>query len=185
MDDLGDVGEVGDGADDFEDPVLGAGAELEVFHGVAEHLLSGGIQRTELFHLAAAHAGIAGGFLPPANRSRWRGRARFTRSQCAYLLKGELGLLWAQADGRRAWAFMREWRAKAKASGIRQLQAMASTLLRHAKGILSYYKTHLTSGKMEGINRKIRGIFSSAFGFRDQDFFKLRLYSLHEFKFVG
>ena len=40
---------------------------------------------------------------------------------------------------------------------------------------------------MEGINRKIRGILSSAFGFRDQDFFKLRLYSLHEskFKFVG
>jgi len=107
--------------------------------------------------------------------------------QCAYLLKEELGLLWEQTDGRKAWAFMREWCAKANASGIRQLRAMASTLMRHAKGILSYYKTHLTSGKMEGINRKIRGILSSAFGFRDHDFFKLRLYSLHEakFKFVG
>jgi len=107
--------------------------------------------------------------------------------QCAYLLKEELGLLWAQVDGRHAWAFLREWCAKAKASGIRQLQAMAETLLRHAKGILAYYKTGLTSGKMEGINRKIRGLLASAFGFRDHDFFKLRLYALHEakFKLVG
>lgn len=107
--------------------------------------------------------------------------------QCAYLLKEELGLLWEQADGRQAWTFLREWCAKAKASGIRQLRTMADTLLRHAKGILSYYKTRLTSGKMEGINRKIRGLLASAFGFRDHDFFKLRLYALHEakFKLVG
>ena len=50
-------------------------------------------------------------------------------------------------------------------------------------GVLSYYKTGLTSGKMEGINRKIRGLLASAFGFRDQDFLKLRLYALHEAKF--
>ena len=53
------------------------------------------------------------------------------------------------------------------ASGIRQLQAMAKTLLRQAKGILSFYHTGLTSGKMEGINRKIRGLLARAFGFRD------------------
>lgn len=107
--------------------------------------------------------------------------------ECAYLLKEELGELWQQCDGRKAWAFLREWCAKAAASGIRQLEAMANTLLRHAKGILSYYKTGLTSGKMEGINRKIRGLLASAFGFRDPDFLKLRLYALHEakFKFVG
>ena len=104
--------------------------------------------------------------------------------QCAYLLKEELGELWQQDDGRRAWAFLREWAAKATASGIRQLQAMAKTLLRQAKGILSFYHTGLTSGKMEGINRKIRGLLASAFGFRDDDFLKLRLYALHEAKFT-
>ena len=62
--------------------------------------------------------------------------------QCAYLLKEELAEFWQQKDGREAWGFLREWCAwKAKASGIRQLQAMAQTLLRHAKGVLSYYKT--------------------------------------------
>ena len=83
--------------------------------------------------------------------------------------------------------FLREWCAKAKANSIRQLQAMAQTLLRHAKGVLSFYKTGLTSGKMEGINRKIRGLLASAFGSGDHDFLKLRLYALHEakFKFVG
>jgi transposase len=107
--------------------------------------------------------------------------------QCAYLLKEELGELWTQSDGRKAWAFLREWSAKAKASGIRQLEAMAKTLRRHAKGILSFYKTGLTSGKMEGTNRKIRGLLASAYGFRDSDFLKLRLYALHEakFNFVG
>ena len=107
--------------------------------------------------------------------------------ECAYLLKEELGELWQQEDGRKAWAFLRDWCSKARASGIPQLEAMAKTLMRHAKGILSYYQTGLTSGKMEGINRKIRGLLASAFGFRDHDFFKLRLYALHEakFKFVG
>lgn len=104
--------------------------------------------------------------------------------QCAYLLKEELGELWQQSDGRKAWAFLREWSAKAKASGVRQLAAMAKTLLRHAKGILSFYQTGLTSGKMEGTNRKIRGLLASAYGFRDSDFLKLRLYALHEAKFT-
>jgi transposase len=83
--------------------------------------------------------------------------------QCGYLLKEELAELWEQRDGREAWGFLREWCAKAKARGIRQLQAMAVTLLRQAKGLLSYYKRGLTSGKMEGINRKIHGLLASAF----------------------
>jgi transposase len=106
----------------------------------------------------------------------------------AYLLKEELGLLWQQADGRAAWGFLQSWCAKAKASGIQQLSAMANTLLRHARGILSYYnKTKITSGMVEGINRKIRGLLAAAYGIRDLEFLKLRLYALHEskWKFVG
>ena len=61
--------------------------------------------------------------------------------QCGDLLKEELAELWEQRDGRAAWAFLREWCARQKASSIRQLQAMAGTLLRHGKGVLSYYKT--------------------------------------------
>jgi RNase P/RNase MRP subunit POP5 len=56
--------------------------------------------------------------------------------------------------------------------------------LRQAKGMLSFYHTGLTSGKMEGINRKIRGLLASAFGFATTSFLKLRLYALHEAKFT-
>lgn len=105
----------------------------------------------------------------------------------AYLLKEELTLLWEQSNGRRAWTFMRDWCSKARASGIRQLGHMAKTLLGHARGILSYYRTKLTSAKVEGINRKIRGLLAAAYGITDSDFLKLRLYALHEtkWKFVG
>ncbi len=47
-------------------------------------------------------------------------------------------------------------------------------------GILSFHKTGQTSGKMEGTNRKIRGLLASACGFSACDFLKLRLYALHE-----
>jgi len=92
-----------------------------------------------------------------------------------------------QSDGREAWAFLREWSAKAKASGIQQLEAMTKTLRRHAKGILSLYKTGLISGKIQGTNRKIRGLIASACSFRDSEFLKFRLYALHEAEctFVG
>jgi transposase len=107
--------------------------------------------------------------------------------QIAYLLREELSLLWEQADGRRAWAFMRRWCSKARNSGISQLVSIAKTILDRARDILSYYRTGLTSGMVEGINRKIRGLLSAAYGLRDSDFLKLRLYALHEseWKFVG
>lgn len=105
----------------------------------------------------------------------------------AYLLKEQMGEIWEQTDGRAAWAMMQRWCAMARASAIKQLCAMARTLLSHAKGILSYYKTGITSGKMEGTNRKIRGLLCAAYGLRDHDFLKLRLYALHQAKwnFIG
>ena len=45
-------------------------------------------------------------------------------------------------------AFMLDWCSEARAMGIRQLGHMAKTLLHHARGILSYYRTKLTSAKV-------------------------------------
>src|SRR5271155_2702688 len=105
----------------------------------------------------------------------------------AYLLKEELNELWEQSDRMQAYQFLRHWCAEAKASGINQLAAMARTLRRHARNILSVYETLMTSNKVEGINRKIRGLLASAYGIRDSEFLKLRLYALHEtkWKLVG
>jgi hypothetical protein len=59
------------------------------------------------------------------------------------------------------------------------------TLLRHAKGVLSYYNTGLTSGKNGRHQSKKSVACSPALSASSSS--KLRLYALHEakFKFIG
>ena len=100
----------------------------------------------------------------------------------AYILKEELALAWEQESWEEMADFCCEWCLKAIASGIAQLVAMAQTLTDHGMGILAYAQTHMTSGRMEGINRKIKTLFQQVYGFRDDDFLRLKLYALHEAK---
>ncbi|MFG6320175.1 MAG: transposase, partial [Lachnospiraceae bacterium] len=39
---------------------------------------------------------------------------------------------------------------------------------------------HISSGRVEGINNKIKVMKRNAYGFRDEEYFKLRLFSLHD-----
>ena len=68
----------------------------------------------------------------------------------AYMLAEEWGVRREQPDGRRAWAFLRDWCAQATTSGIREVGAMAKTLLRRAKGIVAYDKAQLIVGRAAG-----------------------------------
>jgi transposase len=69
------------------------------------------------------------------------------------------------------------WCQKAIARGIDQLIAMAQSPTDHAEGLLSYTVTGMTSGRMEGIHRKIKTLFRQVDGFRDDDFLRLKLYA--------
>jgi transposase len=64
---------------------------------------------------------------------------------------------------------------------------MAKTVRNHACGILNYALHPITSGKMEGINNKIKTLTKKAYGYRDENFFLLKLLSLHhsKYKLVG
>jgi transposase len=106
---------------------------------------------------------------------------------CAYLLKEEMAQLWKQANEQEALDFLNAWCEKATASDIPQMKKMVKTLVSHQDGILAYFKTRMTNGKMEGINRKIRTMLSQVYGLRDEDFLKLKLFALHEatHQFVG
>lgn len=73
-----------------------------------------------------------------------------------------------------------EWVEQAKESHIPQLQKMAMTILAYKRGILAWYDCHISTGKVEGINNKIKVMKRNAYGFRDERYFKLRLYALHE-----
>ena len=101
----------------------------------------------------------------------------------AYYLKEDLRELWQQPDWRTARKYLTSWCARATASGIRILQQFASTLKRHAAGILNYFKFRISTGPLEGTNNKIRTLQRQAYGFRDQEFFKLKIYALHETRY--
>jgi len=48
--------------------------------------------------------------------------------------------------------------------------------------LLSYAVAKMSNGRMEGINRKIKTLLRQVYGFRDDDFLRLKLYTLHESK---
>lgn len=100
----------------------------------------------------------------------------------AYLRKEELALAWAEPTWEAMADFCCAWCEKAIASGIDQLISMAQSLTDHGMGLLSYTGPQMTSGRMEGINRKIKTRFRQVYGLRDDDFLRLKLYALHEAK---
>ena len=100
----------------------------------------------------------------------------------AYYLKEELRLLWSQGSFGAMRRYLEAWCAQAMESGIVQMISLAKTLRLHAAGILNYSKHPISTGKLEGINNKIKTLKRRAYGYRDEAFFVLKLYSLHESK---
>jgi transposase len=102
----------------------------------------------------------------------------------AYYLKEDLRQFWAQPGKTFAAAFLRGWIRRAKASGIKMLQQMAQTLVAHRKGLLAYYKAPITTGPLEGTNNKIKTMKRQAYGFRDHEFFKLKILAIHKTRYA-
>jgi transposase len=105
----------------------------------------------------------------------------------AYYMKDDLRRFWQQPGKQFATTFLDGWIRRAEASGIRILQQMAKTLAAHRSGLLAYYDVMISSGPMEGTNNKIKTMKRQAYGFRDHEFFKLKILAIHEtkYKLVG
>ena len=101
----------------------------------------------------------------------------------AYYLKEDLRQFWEQPGKRFATAFFDGWIKRAEASGIKILKQLAKTLAAHRSGLLAYYDVPITSGPMEGTNNKIKTMKRQAYGFRDKEFFKLKILAIHETKY--
>jgi len=101
----------------------------------------------------------------------------------AYYLKEDLRQFWEQPGKRFGTSFLDGWIKRAEASGIKMLQQMAKTLAAHRSGLLAYYDAMITSGPMEGTNNKIKTMKRQAYGFRDREFFKLKILAIHETKY--
>ncbi len=102
----------------------------------------------------------------------------------AYYMKEYLREVWNQQSKEEASLLLDDWIAKARVSGIRMLIQFANTLVLHRNGILAWYNYPISTGPLEGTNNKIKTLQRQAYGFRDHEFFKLKIYALHETKYA-
>ena len=102
----------------------------------------------------------------------------------AYILKEELRDLWSCVSRQDAARYLYNWFQKAWSSGITLLQKFADKLAAHRTGILNYFDHHVTTGKVEAINNKIKVLKRRAYGYRNVEYFKLRIYFLHESRYA-
>jgi transposase len=97
----------------------------------------------------------------------------------AYLLKEEMRWFWNLPSADLAESFLQTWAQEAKAIGIKHFENLADSFLRHRAGLISYFAHRISTGPLEGLNNKIKVLKRQAYGFRDKEYFKLRLYFLH------
>lgn len=105
----------------------------------------------------------------------------------AYYLKEELRLLWEQPGPVTAERFLRDWCQRARASGIKKLMTFANTLEGYRSGILAWYEHPISTGPLEGVNNKIKTLKRTAYGYRNEEYFKLKILAIHqtEYALVG
>lgn len=102
----------------------------------------------------------------------------------AYYMKDDLWQFWEQPDKESARMHLEDWIERARASGIGILKKFAATLESHAYGLLSWYDHPISTGPLEGTNNKIKTLQRQAYGYRDQQYFRLRIYGMHEQKYA-
>ena len=102
-------------------------------------------------------------------------------------MKEELRQIWRQDSKKEARKMLNLWVKQAEESKVPMLRKFAYRLLAYRNSILSYYDNKLSSGPVEAFNNKIKTIQRQAYGYRDQEFFRLKVFSSHEakFKLVG
>ena len=94
-----------------------------------------------------------------------------------YVLKDDLKRLWRyrrEASARRFW---NQWYQRAMDSGIKPLIIFAQRLAGYLQGIIAHCRWQLHTSLIEGINNKIKVIKRMAYGFRDDEYFFLRIRS--------
>jgi len=92
------------------------------------------------------------------------------------ILKEKLKHIWSYRS--RTWAnkALDEWCALARALNHRAVSKFAQTLERYRYGILNHCEYSIHTGKLEGVNNKIKVIKRKAYGFCDLRYFSLKIF---------
>ena len=126
--------------------------------------------------------------------SRWlllRNRENITRSEdriqlqellaankklsTVYILKDDLKHLWQYRYPGAALRFWKQWYNRAVRSRIKPLVEFAKKLKGYLDGILAHCRWRIHTSVIEGINNKIKVIKRMAYGFRDDEYFFLKI----------
>ena len=78
-----------------------------------------------------------------------------------------------QPNKQAAEKVMLDWVKQAQESKVPQSMKMAVTIMAYRTGILAWYDCPISTGKVEGINNKIKVMKRVAYGFRDERYFQL------------
>jgi transposase len=99
------------------------------------------------------------------------------RLNTAYILKESFGQLWDYQTEARARRFFDNWRDSLKWQRLKPYEKFAEMIENHWDGIAAYTKPEnkVPMGFVEGLNNKIRVIQRRAYGFRDEDYLRLKV----------
>ena len=102
------------------------------------------------------------------------------RLNTAYILKEAFGQLWDYRTERGARAFFTRWKDSLKWQRLHPYQKFAGMIESHWDGIASYChpENKVSLGLVEGVNNKIRVLQRRAYGYRDEEYLKLRSWRL-------
>jgi transposase len=92
-----------------------------------------------------------------------------------YVLKDDLKHLWDYVYQGAARRFWESWYSRAIRSRIEPLKDFARRLKEYLPGILAHCRWPLHTSLLEGINNKIKVIKRMAYGFRDDEYFFLKI----------
>jgi transposase len=99
------------------------------------------------------------------------------RLQTAYLLKESFGQLWSYRREGNARRFFENWRAHLRWQRLPSHAKFAAMIDRHWDGIAAYCRPEnkVSSGFLEGANKKVCVIRHRAYGLRDEAYLRLKI----------
>ena len=97
-----------------------------------------------------------------------------------HTMKEQLRLFWRCENRKEARSFIETWCQDAMKTAVKPLQTVAKTLWLYRTGLLNYFFHPISNAAVEGTINKIKTLKRQAYGYRDMEYFKLRLYHLHD-----
>lgn len=93
----------------------------------------------------------------------------------AYLLKEQMADILDEPEEKNAVNRLQKWMKNVKKSRLPQFKKTLQTIQNYLYGILNYFKHKITNAASEAFNNKIGLLKRRAYGYRDLEYFKLKI----------